>query len=270
MDGYALKPGAAFAPVLEALTANFERRTSEVVALAESKDVNALFMTVPNNIRDWLPLGEAREPDPGGFLAEFTRADPRELLGRVGPAPEDTIHMFLAAKCLDRMGEFERARRLYLAAKDGDRAFLRTRSRWNDIIRGIRSPRVRVLDMERILARYALDGIPGSDLFHDYCHMTLEANRIVAFELAQYAAAGLGPSRMIALDDVPLRTPWQVRWLYRIKALKWYKALKWMKVRCVVEADILDLNSRIAAEEYLRRGRDSSPPERDGAGSPRR
>jgi len=81
-----------------------------------------------------------------------------------------------------------------------------------------------VLDLETLMRRYAHDGIPGNDLFHDYCHMTLWGNKISGFEIAREVLRLEGiPMRDEELRRAPLRNlnRQALWWLYCLNAIKW-------------------------------------------------
>lgn len=194
--GYLLPPEADLREAVGRLTASFELELTRLAALIQEAGVPAYLLTVPNNLRDFEPAGR------------------------------EAAEEWRQAKALDASGEFAAARERYLRAKDLDRAFLRTRTPWNQAIRRAHGRSLRVLDMERIVGAAAGDGIPGEDLFHDYCHLRLAANRLVAFEIAKRFKEDRGLATPLTLEDSPLGpfTDKQLARLYRIKAFKWSRA----------------------------------------------
>ncbi len=212
------RDGPGLRSAIDRASVNFERQLAEAAGLARERRIPLYVLTVPNNLRNWVPEGA------------------------------DGAERFARARALDAAGDYASARRAYIQAKDADGAFYRTRSRWNESIRKLASSGVRVIDMERILFGYAPDGIPGDTLFHDYCHMTLAANRIVAFELAKKIAADRGWSGPLALEDANLEifTARQLRRLYLIKAFKWTRA-RWFGGGDSARR----LNARSASHRYL-------------------
>jgi hypothetical protein len=199
---YRLEPGADLGNTVDFLTRRFREHLAAAARRAESGRVPTYVLTVPNNLRDWSPhrppaASLAREDDPALWMRR--------------------------ARDLDARGRYAAARDAYVRAKDLDHDFLRTRSAWNEEIRRLPGPWVRVLDLERVFQSHARDGIPGADLFHDYCHMTLAANRLAAFELARRLGADLGLKQAPRLEDADLRTfgARRLRLLYAIKALQW-------------------------------------------------
>jgi len=102
---------------------------------------------------------------------------------------------------------------------------MRTLSAVNELIRKAGGATVRVLDMERIFRHYAKDGVPGYDLFHDFCHMKLAANKYMAFEIADFFRRDnrLPPAAGERLRAAPLRdiNTAAIRMLYWLKLVKW-------------------------------------------------
>lgn len=190
-------PETALRRAVDSQTTQFQADLREAVALAEKARVTTYLLTVPNNLRHYAPYGSAGE------------------------------RWWAIAKAADSAGDFVAARDAYIQAKDADLFFNRTRSPWNEAIRRSGSPHVHVIDMERIMFSYARDGIPGKDLFHDFCHMKLAANRVVAFEVAKRFRADSKINLPLKLEDIKM-TPWvagQLRKLYFISAFKWARAM---------------------------------------------
>lgn len=132
------------------------------------------------------------------------------------------------------------------------RSFLRCRTPWQDAIRAVRSPFVRVIDMERIVSeKYALHGLPGNDLFHDYCHFRLEANRRVAYEVARAFAQDRGlplePLEKAAASPAPLWSPGELRALYLLERIKWFR---WKYYS--LNKKVRDANTRAVMDGYER------------------
>ena len=233
VDGFRVRDGADLQDVLDRLSDHFELQLSSAARLARAYRVPTYVLTVPNNIRDWLPQDQA-----GGGPSNAANPGYWAKLGR---EQEDRR-------------QYEAARRSYIRAKDLDYDFGRTRSRWNESIRRLRGPYVHVIDMERIMFGYAPNGIPGGTLFHDACHMSLAANRTVAFEVVKRLGADRGwREKPIALADVSpnLFTRGQLRCFFLLKAFRWMTA-KWMREGWdSAEAPMVFRNAEWTARQYL-------------------
>lgn len=250
VQNFWLVQGSRVEDAVELLTQRFQQTVDEIVKLAVERDVQVMFLTVPNNLRDWFPTGGNDHIAIGQTLEEIASQGPARVLERLRSQPSQSpVRLMLLARCHEALGDYGTAREYYIQAKDLDESFLRTRSPWNDVIRRIDSPAVRVLDMERIVFGYAKNGIPGYDLFHDNCHLKLAGNRLVAFEIAKRLAADQVPGSggvLPRLEDVWLATPLprEVRIVY------WLQTLKLMRVRPFARSESMALNFTSAAHEY--------------------
>jgi hypothetical protein len=246
-EGVRLRRGARLRPVLDRLTAAYRESARALVSEAETAGVDVMFLTVPDNVRDWFPAGP-EDFDLDAVLGALEASRWEEALSRLDrePRPENPLWIFCRAKALDRSGRPEDARSLYARARDLDESFLRCRSEWNDVVRGLRGGTLRVLDLERLMEARAADGLPGFDLFHDYCHLRLEENRYaakaVAAEYALWKGLPAGGLDGLELPDVLGRKRWV---LYGLKAVQWAR-LKYYS-RSVKSRDV---NTRAVIEGY--------------------
>ena len=186
---------AALAPAVR----SFRGALREMTRLSSREGFRLYLLTVPNNVRDYIPEGD------------------------------EAAALFRRARALDEQGRRDEARLLYVRAKDRDRSFFRTRSAFNEAIRQASGPGVRVIDMERLLRAYAQDGIPGGDLFHDACHLKLRANQLAAYEVARYFTKdyGLSPDLGERLRGLRLRSVDR----RALGVLYWLKVVKWAQYR---------------------------------------
>ncbi len=114
------------------------------------------------------------------LLQQIQRADQLQSDGKFKEAltviqsiqtdnPESAICYFLAGKCYDGLGEIERAKKLYILAKDADAFPHRNLDSFNEAVREIAIKRkAELFDAEAVF--YEKSPIPGSDLFYDDCH----------------------------------------------------------------------------------------------------
>ncbi|GEM_PF-4213026 len=216
---------------------NYGASLEKVRSVAAETGIPVYLLTVPNNLRDWQPAGrddaglrEIKKLIDAGSAAQALR------LLKQRSDTDNALRLFYEAKCLDAAGRPDAALPLYVLAKDHDERSMRTLSVVNELIRKAGSKTVRVLDMERLFRRYAKDGIPGYDLFHDYCHMKLAANKYMAFEIADFYLRdnGFPPAARERLRAVPLRdvSKTAIRVLYWLKIVKWteyYLLPRWLQ-----------------------------------------
>jgi tetratricopeptide (TPR) repeat protein len=265
-----LSPDAVFASTLDRLTRNVELQLANIAFFAEAHKVPTYILTVPNNLRDWRPVGPAAADGSPAEIEKLTARDPRAavklLRARTPGSERDPQRWWLLARALDRAGDFAAARECYVRAKDLDRAFLRTRTPWNEAIRRVKGDYARTIDLERLMFSYARDGIPGADLFHDYCHMKLAANRIAAFEIAKRVGEDLRISRPLSLKDAGLEpfTARQLRWLYLIKAFHWARIERFSRGKGTLSSNAAEATARYrqdadSIEEQIELFRSSRP-----------
>jgi len=264
------RDGRRQAPSIEALDGDvaasarrYKTYLEEMVRRSREAGVTLYVLTVPNNLRDWEPTA----PSDSGL--EEARSLLARGLGRTALASLDArtdtanaLRLFYRAKCLDAAGRYDEALRAYIQARDNDLSFFRARSVFNGIVRRAAGKNVRVVDMETILRGYAKDGIPGSDLFHDNCHLKLLANRIAAREIALFHIhdKGLPPQaeeRLWAEDSRPLRiSRASLEVLYLLKAAKWAEYM--LLPRSMREWDAnarMMIGNYLQAAKEIRRGR---------------
>lgn len=229
-----LRPGVSFDEVLSRSTRDFAAVLAEFRRLSARAKAPLYVLTVPDNLRDWRPDDG---PDAGRSLRPEARA----------------TYWFFRGQALEDRGELSKAREAFVRAKDLDRSFWRVRTPWNDAIRALRGPYVRVVDLERLIGARAPDGIPGYELFHDHCHLNLAGYRYAAFALADRMAADFGWAGRPALDEADLGAfaAVQRRRLYRIKALTWARS-GWLGRLNPIQAS----NAEAARQAYLAQARD--------------
>jgi len=168
----------------------------EIVYKSEKTGIKTYMLTVPSNLSGWIPEKNGRS-------------------------------FYEKAASYKDSGEYAKAREYYIKAKDADDLYRRPPSEWNNRIRRIQSTRVKPLDMETILYSYSKNGIPGTELFHDYIHFNYAANRIVAREIAEYFAKENNlPSQ--ALSDIRSKKikeydRFKLATLYYLQAVKWLR-----------------------------------------------
>ena len=144
-----------------------------------------------------------------------------------GDYKNNSLRLFYLAKTYDLKGNYPQAERYYNLARDKDRSFLRTRTPWNDVIRGVKNTTyVKTIDMELVFKDYAKDGLFGYDLFHDHVHLKLKANQEMALEISKRIVSDLFcECDKDKLENVTLKEilPEQLRMLYLIKQIQWLR-----------------------------------------------
>lgn len=233
---YFLDSAAKRDEITSALYPAYQRTIQTMAREVSAAGVKAIFVTLPSNLRDWLP----KAPWEGGLLERFHKEIPEKSYSRKERRPvskdscrdlrsqwpqlrENPFAHFFLARCLESEGQIPQALSEFIAARDLDYQFLRVRSVQNEALRSLRGPGISLLDLDTILRGYAYNGIPGNDLFHDYCHMNLRGNKIAGFEIAREVLRLEGVPisdkelRRAPLRDLNRQTLW---WLYWLKTIK--------------------------------------------------
>ena len=196
--------------VVTDLRDQFQGNVEQMVIAAEEAGVPLLLATLPANLRY---TGYSMSPFADG--ADITRAITREepsacvLAGRtLHEEGEHAAAIEVLAGC-DDVGEALRwigLAQLGLGDVDAAKASLkqsvellprnRCRPSFNAILREMAAAHahVHLLDLEAAAERAADDGVPGYDLFLDFCHMNWRGYALMASEIiATLEAAGLMP-----------------------------------------------------------------------------
>jgi hypothetical protein len=213
-----------FDAALQGLTETYARQLQAITTVAREHRLQTYVLTVPTNVRDWLPSDAHQPLAKSDLLDLLARKDWQQLLARLRDAgmQHHALYSYFQAKAYEDGGDDESAYASYLAAKDRDFNLIRAHSRWNALVRQTGADLVRVLDLERILRRYAHHGVPGFDLFHDHCHFKVAANLLVARQIALFHQRNENlPAVDLPALDIPEVLRRSLHALYEIKEAKW-------------------------------------------------
>lgn len=187
----------------------FRRNLEAILDAAAASSGKVLLCTVPVNLRDSPPFATAFSPDE--TLAQqvretLRRAAKEEAAGGDGTAEPlyaavlalDGTHAeacWRAARLAERLGKTDRARTLYLRARDLDAIRLRADSVQNGIVRELAAARedVTLVDLEKTFFEATDAAAPGREFFLDHVHYTFEGATLAS--RAILAALDGGPSR---------------------------------------------------------------------------
>jgi len=210
------------------ITRKFKKGLAQIITIAQTEKIKIYLLTVPSNIRDWLPTAEAdlKLEEALSLIKKEEYSQALSLLKET-ELKKNALNLYYIAKCYDGLKNYEKARTYYLLARDLDESFIRCRAPLNKAIKEVKENYVKVIDLEEILFTYAKDGLPGNDLFHDYCHFKLQTNKIIAYEIIRYYLKEnqAANQTLAALKDIKL-TPIiskQLKILYFLKMLKWLR-----------------------------------------------
>ena len=221
---------ADMAEVLQQLGEDYRTNIQEFADVANRRRIPLLLLTVPSNIRDWMPEDEIPfDADQVKTLIAEGQLSP--CLDYLQPFEDDqnALVSYFMARCHDDLGDRQTAYSYYVEAKDRDRSLLRARTPWNDMLRTTPSTAfVQTLDLEPVVARLSQDGLPGDDEFFDYCHMKLHLNQQGAKVIATHILETSFPSVDPAVLDQALLPVFGGP---QLKRLYWLKRIKWLRYR---------------------------------------
>jgi hypothetical protein len=224
VGGFELAPGRDLDEEVARLQGRFAASLDLMIERSQQADVPLWILTVPSNLRDWEPVDRPL-PEHQRASTWVEAGDPERCIRDLMAAEPGTNarSAYLLGVCLEARGTRAAAAEWFRVARDRDRAFLRVRSPWNDVVRARAGrPMARVLDAEAWVEDLAHPGVPGGEQFGDACHMRLATNRAVGRLLAEAIATellGVDPqalSRLAVPDPAPelLR---RLAWLQRVK-----------------------------------------------------
>jgi len=200
----------------EQVMRHFRFNLARMVDIARSAGAEVVMVTPASNLRDSPPFKS--EHRPGITADETTRwttlvqegltaargGDLVTAAGRLGEAaaidPRHADGQYALGQALLQLNRFEEARRALEAARDEDICPLRALTPMPDIVRDVAAERsVPLVDFVRMADERAPHGIPGSELFLDHVHPTIEGYRLIALALLD---------EMVSSEMVEPRTGW--------------------------------------------------------------
>ncbi len=183
-----------------AILAEFARRLDQIAAYCESIGTLPIFVIPASNDGGYDPNRSVLPPEtPRAERAAFARAVERACaLEETDPAAALQLDRELAARypgfaethyrlgvLLERAGEWDEARRHYIAARDRDAMPLRCPEDFHRAYREVaaRHPAVLLVDGPRVLEAASAHGIVDDRLFHDAQHPNLRGYAALARDL---------------------------------------------------------------------------------------
>ena len=173
---------------------HYRASLSHMVSAAQDRQIPVLLLTVPSNLRDWLPTVSRPIPPTVNtdWQLAFNRGRKALLQRRSGVAVESLAQAiqlaprhaeshFWLGRALEADGHRGEALESFRAAKDQDLNPFRAISAFNTILRDLASQEgVGLVDLELRLEQQARGAAPGFDLFLDYVHPTVAGNQSIA------------------------------------------------------------------------------------------
>jgi tetratricopeptide (TPR) repeat protein len=189
---------AAYGPTYEIGASHFLSNLEEIGETAKKAGVPVYFCTLVSNHRDQAPFISLSSPevDPQILDEEIASAKSFQQEGKYESAlalyqnlieqDSTSAHLhFESAKCLDALGQYEKAAEAYKKAVDCDALRFRAPSIFNKIIRDVAVETYNyAVDVEAAFATASAHGLLGNDLFLEHLHPKLEGYFIMGREIA--------------------------------------------------------------------------------------
>jgi tetratricopeptide (TPR) repeat protein len=187
-------------PRLEGTRSNFRQNLKDICAAGTRAGAHVLLCTVPVNLRDSAPFASEHRPDLSAtslstwkqMLQDGMRQEAASDLEKAAAtlnlaATMDDRYAELAyrqARCAERLGSADAARRFYQQACDLDALRFRADTSLNASIRALAAATagdgVSLVDAEHALAAGSAGGVPGEDRFLEHVHLNFAGNYVLA------------------------------------------------------------------------------------------
>jgi Flp pilus assembly protein TadD len=185
-----------------AVVEHYRESLTRMTRIAERAGAGMIFVTPASNVGDFSPF--KTEPTQGLSADVIRQADSLKLaatraLDESNPAgalefseralaldDRDADLLYLRGRALRSLGRVDEARDAFYAARDEDIAPLRALSPFPEIVADVaRESNTGFVDFASIVDERSPNGIPGSELFLDHVHPTIEGNRLLALAIVQ-------------------------------------------------------------------------------------
>lgn len=178
---------------------HFKDTLRDMVSMCQARGVPVVLVQLGSNLRDNPPFKSEHQAGLDDALRvqwqrAFDRAastpDPARALDayREAESIDDQYALlsFRMARCFDRLGDFEQARRYYERAKELDVCPLRILDEAAKTVEtAARSMGVPLVDAARHLETRSAQGIPGYDWYTDHVHPSIMAHQAIATTIAK-------------------------------------------------------------------------------------
>jgi tetratricopeptide (TPR) repeat protein len=188
------------APGMETVYQHFQRNLEDISRIAGESGAKIILCTVGSNLKDCPPFASLHRPG-----LDETRKKKWDDIYRQGAEHEsagnyaEAIEGYLAAariddryadlqfrlgRCYWAMGEYDRARDMYIEARELDTLRFRADTRINEIIRAVSGngakDGVYLVDVVRALEENSPYKTPGEELFYEHVHLNFNGSYLLA------------------------------------------------------------------------------------------
>ena len=184
---------------------HYRNSLTRMVHISERAGARLVFVTPASNIGDFSPF--KTEPSSGLSDLNIRQVDALKLVatqaldeGNHAQAlasseqglaidDRDADLLYVQARALYALGRIDEARSAFIDARDEDVCPLRALTPVREIVTDLaRKRNTGLVDFARIVDERSPDGIPGSELFLDHVHPTIEGNRLLALAIVEEMA----------------------------------------------------------------------------------
>ena len=186
----------------DAILEDYQSSLLRMTQISEDAGASLIFVTPASNIGDFSPF----KTEPGLHLSTqdisqidtlkhkvVTSLDDDEYIKALEIATEalaidgrDPELLYLKAQALRKLNRINEARIAFIQSRDEDVCPLRALTPISEIVRDVaKKENTGFVDYVSIINENSPDGIPGSELFLDHVHPTIEGNRMLALAIVQ-------------------------------------------------------------------------------------
>ena len=190
MEMFLDKQVRANSPLMQQVSANYERNLRDTIAVARAAGAQVIVATAATNLEDCAPFASLHRD---GIKAEEVKqwsslvqrgteleaarsfSEAVELYRAASKIDNEYAELeFRIARCLKNLGNANSANEHFQRARDLDTLRFRADTRINDINRSVPAAYsgVALVDTESLFSSASRDGIVGSDFVYEHVHMT--------------------------------------------------------------------------------------------------
>jgi tetratricopeptide (TPR) repeat protein len=181
---------------------HFRTSLIRMTHIGERAGARLILATPASNIGNFSPF--KTEPGPGASALDIRQVDTLKRAATAALDEDDHARavaiaeralaldtrdaelLYLQGQALRGLGRMDEARRAFTDARDEDVCPLRALTPVRAIVADVARTRdAGLVDFARIVDERSPDGIPGSELFLDHVHPTIEGNRLLALAIVQ-------------------------------------------------------------------------------------
>jgi Flp pilus assembly protein TadD len=186
----------------DAILNDYETSLLRMTNIGESAGAKMILVTPASNIRDFSPF--KTEPSAGLSDADVKQVHMLKRVAKLAMDEEDYIRaetvakealtlderdadlLYLYARALLALDRIDEARSAFTQARDEDICPLRALTPIGAIVSDIAQIKnTGFIDFDRIVNEHSANGIPGSELFLDHVHPTIEGNKLLALAIVE-------------------------------------------------------------------------------------